>query len=137
MVWAAISLWHIRDLENEALSGIKDPNGKQLILLEPGRRETRVTPVMLDGMEIHSSLQIVLPNFSKIRVRAKGRIRRKILCILPSEDGKRSQGGMLHVWHLNYMAHMPVCAHAEEDSEKSIVIHLFIYLSCVLVLDFS
>lgn len=33
-----ISLWYIRDLQNEAQSGIKGPNGKQLILLEEGGR---------------------------------------------------------------------------------------------------
>lgn len=37
---ATVSLWHIEDVRNEARSGIKDPHGKQLILLEPpgGRR---------------------------------------------------------------------------------------------------
>lgn len=66
-----ISLWHIRDLQNEAQSGIKGPNGKQLILLVPGRQETS-DPVILDGTGIQSSLQIVLPNSSGMGVRAKG-----------------------------------------------------------------
>lgn len=68
---AMISLWHIRDLQNEAQSGIKSPNGKQLILLVPGRQETS-DPVILDGTGIQSSLQIVLPNSSGMGVRAKG-----------------------------------------------------------------
>lgn len=37
---ALLSLWHIRDLQNEAQSGIKGPNGKQLILLEARTQES-------------------------------------------------------------------------------------------------
>lgn len=72
-----ISLWHIRDLQNEAQSGIKGPNGKQLILLEPARQETSDL-VILDGTGIQSSLQIILPNSSGIGVRAKGGLGKKI-----------------------------------------------------------
>lgn len=56
---------------------LRFPNGKQLILLEPGRQETN-DPVILDGTGIQSSLQIVLPNFSGIGVRAKGGLGEKI-----------------------------------------------------------
>lgn len=74
-----ISLWHIRDLQNEAQSGIKGPNGKQLILLEQGRHETS-DPVILDGAGIQSSrIQIILPNSSGIGARAKGGIRQENL----------------------------------------------------------
>lgn len=76
--WAVISLWHIRDLQNEAQSGIKGPNGKQLILLEPARHRTS-DPVILDGAGFQSSLQIILPNSIGMGVRAKGGIRRENL----------------------------------------------------------
>lgn len=72
-----VSLWHIRDLQNEAQSGIKGPNGKQLILLEPARQETSDL-VILDGTRIQSSLQIILLNSGGIGVREKRGLCEKI-----------------------------------------------------------
>lgn len=41
---ATVSLWHIEDVRNEAQSGIKGLNGKQLILLEPPGGRALATP---------------------------------------------------------------------------------------------
>lgn len=83
-------------MRNEAQSGIKGPHGKQLILLEPpgGRRGD---PVILDGTGIHSSLQIVLLNFSGERS-ASGKKRKEKEAGVLGEEGIRREylRGLMH-----------------------------------------
>lgn len=83
---------------NEAQSGIKGPNGRQLILLELWRKETS-NPVIPDRAGIQSALQIRVSKSNGIETRARGGINEKICMAVGIRVGRDSRTACWHGCH--------------------------------------